>query len=38
VRSTKAKKIQRKLGFILDRFKKEKEIKLAVDVDPINFN
>ncbi len=38
VRSKKTQKIQKNLSNILNNFKNQKEIKLAVDVDPISFN
>ncbi len=38
IRSKKTQKIQKTLSNILDNFKNQKEIKLAVDVDPISFN
>ena len=38
VRSKKTQKIQKNLSSILKNFKNQKEIKLAVDVDPISFN
>ncbi len=38
IRSKKSEKIQKKLSEILNNFKNQKEIKLAVDVDPISFN
>ena len=38
IRSKKSEKIQKTLSEILNSFKNEKEIKLAVDVDPISFN
>ncbi len=38
IRSIKTQKIQKTLSNILNNFKNQKEIKLAVDVDPINFN
>ncbi len=38
IRSKKSKKIQKNLSEILNSFKKQKEIKLVVDVDPISFN
>ena len=34
----KTQKIQKTLSNILNNFKNQKEIKLAVDVDPISFN
>ena len=38
IRSKKTQKIQKHLSNILSNFKNHKEIKLAVDVDPISFN
>ena len=38
IRSKKSEKIQKNLSKILNNFKNQKEIKLAVDVDPISFN
>ena len=38
VRSKKTQKIQKTLSNVLKNFKNQKEIKLAVDVDPISFN
>ena len=38
IRSKKSEKIQKTLSEILNSFKNQKEIKLAVDVDPISFN
>ena len=38
IRSKKTQKIQKHLTNILSNFKNHKEIKLAVDVDPISFN
>ena len=38
VRSKKTQKIQKTLFNVLKNFKNQKEIKLAVDVDPISFN
>ncbi len=38
IRSKKKQKIQKHLSNILSNFKNHKEIKLAVDVDPISFN
>ena len=38
VRSKKTQKIQKNLSNVLNNFKNQKEIKLAVDVDPISFN
>ena len=38
IRSKKSDKIQKTLSEILNNFKNQKEIKLAVDVDPISFN
>jgi primosomal protein N' (replication factor Y) len=38
IRSKKTQKIQKTLSNILNNFKNQKEIKLAVDVDPISFN
>ncbi len=38
IRSKKTQKIQKHLSKILSNFKNHKEIKLAVDVDPISFN
>ncbi len=38
IRSSKNRKIQRKLSQILNNYKLPKEIKLTVDVDPISFN
>ena len=38
IRSKKNQKIQKHLSNILSNFKNHKEIKLAVDVDPISFN
>ncbi len=38
IRSKKTQKIQKHLSNILSNFKNDKEIKLAVDVDPISFN
>ncbi len=38
IRSKKTHKIQKQLSNILSNFKNDKEIKLAVDVDPISFN
>jgi len=38
IRSKKTQKIQKTLSNVLNNFKNQKEIKLAVDVDPINFN
>jgi len=38
IRSKKAQKIQKTLYNVLNNFKNQKEIKLAVDVDPISFN
>ncbi len=38
IRSKKSEKIQKTLSEILNTFKNQKEIKLAVDVDPISFN
>ncbi len=38
IRSKKSEKIQKNLSEILNNFKNQKEIKLAVDVDPISFN
>ncbi len=38
IRSKKTQKIQKHLSNILSNFKNQKEIKLAVDVDPISFN
>ncbi len=38
IRSKKSEKIQKNLSEILNNFKNHKEIKLAVDVDPISFN
>ena len=38
IRSKKNQQIQKKLSKILLNFKNQKEIKLVVDVDPINFN
>ena len=38
IRSTKKRKIQKELLNLLINFKNQKEIKLAVDVDPISFN
>ena len=38
IRSTKTQKMQKSLSNVLNDFKNQKEIKLAVDVDPISFN
>ena len=38
IRSKKTQKIQKNLSNVLNNFKNQKEIKLAVDVDPISFN
>ena len=38
IRSKKNQRVQKKLSNILKNFKIQKEIKLAVDVDPISFN
>ena len=38
IRSKKTHKIQKQLSNILSNFKNDREIKLAVDVDPISFN
>ena len=38
IRSKKTQKIQKTLSNVLNNFKNQKEIKLAVDVDPISFN
>ena len=38
IRSRKTQKTQKILSNILNNFKNQKEIKLAVDVDPISFN
>ena len=38
IRSKKTQKIQKTLSNLLNNFKNQKEIKLAVDVDPISFN
>jgi primosomal protein N' (replication factor Y) len=38
IRSTKTQKMQKSLSNVLNNFKNQKEIKLAVDVDPISFN
>ena len=38
IRSKKSQKIQKNLSLILNKFKKQNEIKLVVDVDPISFN
>ena len=38
IRSKKTQKIQKQLSNILTNFKNDREIKLAVDVDPISFN
>ena len=38
IRSRKTLKIQKTLSNVLNDFKNEKEIKLAVDVDQISFN
>ena len=38
IRSKKNTKIQKKLKDLLEKYKLSKEIKLTVDVDPINFN
>jgi len=38
IRSKKTHKVQKNLSNILNNFKNQKEIKLAVDVDPISFN
>ena len=38
IRSKKSQKIQKTLSNVLNNFKNQKEIKLAVDVDPISFN
>ena len=38
IRSKKTQKMQKPLSNILNDFKNQKEIKLAVDVDPISFN
>jgi primosomal protein N' (replication factor Y) len=38
IRAKKTQKIQKHLSNILSNFKNDKEIKLAVDVDPISFN
>ena len=38
IRSKKSQKIQKNLSLILNTFKKQNEIKLVVDVDPISFN
>ena len=38
IRSKKSQKIQRNLSTIVNKFKKQNEIKLVVDVDPISFN
>ena len=38
IRSKKTQKIQKTLSNLLKNFKNQKEIKLAVDVDPISFN
>ncbi len=38
IRSKKTQKIQKTLANLLNNFKNQKEIKLAVDVDPISFN
>ena len=38
IRSKRTQKIQKHLSNILSNFKNHKEIKLAVDVDPISFN
>ena len=38
IRSTKTQKMQKSLSNVLKDFKNQKEIKLAVDVDPISFN
>ena len=38
IRSKKSENIQKNLSTILNKFKKQTEIKLVVDVDPISFN
>jgi len=38
IRSKKTSRIQKKLREMLDKYKLPSEIKLTVDVDPINFN
>ena len=38
IRSKKTQKTQKSLSNVLKDFKNQKEIKLAVDVDPISFN